>query len=222
MMKGGRLPHTGRIPLPDPDRAIIALDNALRTLFAPAQSVRPVPGAAVPESALDDDERRLSVRLMRVNHSGEVSAQALYQGQRAVARDERVAGLLSRAALEETEHLAWTERRLEQLGGRRSLLDPLWYVGSFALGAASGLLGDRWNLGFLAETERQVESHLHGHLERLPANDRRSRAIVEQMRNDEAAHAVTAQRGGAAELPGPVKLAMRLAARVMTGSSHWV
>jgi ubiquinone biosynthesis monooxygenase Coq7 len=221
-MTGSRTPRASRVPLPDPDRVITALDNALRTLFARAQSARSLPGASLPEGPLNDDERRLSVRLMRVNHSGEVSAQALYQGQMAVARDERVAALLARAAREETEHLAWTERRLEQLGGRRSLLDPLWYFGSFALGAASGFLGDRWNLGFLAETERQVESHLHGHLERLPANDQRSRAIVEQMRNDEAAHAVAAQRSGAAELPGPVRLAMRLAARVMTRSSHWL
>lgn len=221
-MSRPRAPGPLRVPLPDPDRVIAALDNALRTLFAVAQSARPVPGMSLPDSALGDDERRLSARLMRVNHSGEVSAQALYQGQMAVARDQRVRSLLARAAREETEHLAWTERRLEELGGGKSLLNPLWYVGSFALGAASGLLGDRWSLGFLAETERQVESHLHVHLERLPVQDQRSRAIVEVMKSDEAGHAVAARRGGAEELPGPVKLGMRLASRVMTGSSHWL
>jgi ubiquinone biosynthesis monooxygenase Coq7 len=205
-----------------PDRLIAVLDTALRTLFADAQSGRPVPGEALPEAALRDDERRLSARLMRVNHSGEVSAQALYQGQMAVAQDQRVRVLLSRAAREETEHLAWTERRLEELGGGKSLLNPLWYVGSFALGAASGLLGDRWNLGFLAETERQVESHLNAHLEQLPGRDQRSRAIVEAMKIDEAGHAVAARRGGADELPGFVKFGMHLASRVMTGSSRWL
>lgn len=212
----------GGVALPDPDRMIAALDTALRTLFAPAQSARAVPGEALPDTLGQDQERRLSARLMRVNHSGEVSAQALYQGQMAVARDLRVKALLVRAAREETEHLAWTGRRLEELGGRKSLLNPLWYAGSFALGAASGLLGDRWNLGFLAETERQVESHLQGHLERFPAEDQRSRAILEQMRSDEAGHAVAARREGAEPMPGPIKLAMRLASKVMTGASHWV
>jgi len=159
---------------------------------------------------------------MRVNHSGEVSAQALYQGQIAVARDGRVKALLERAAREEVEHLAWTSRRLDDLGGRKSVLNPLWYAGSFALGAASGLLGDRWNLGFLAETERQVESHLQSHLERLPTDDQRSRAIVEQMKSDEAGHAVAARREGAGDLPRPIKLAMHLASKVMTGSSRWL
>jgi 3-demethoxyubiquinol 3-hydroxylase len=210
------------VALPDWDRAIAALDNALRTLFAPAQSARAIPGEALADTVARDDARRLSARLMRVNHSGEVSAQALYQGQMAVARNLRVRALLARAAREETEHLAWTSRRLEELGGRKSLLNPLWYTGSFALGAACGLLGDRWNLGFLAETERQVESHLHGHLQRLPAEDQRSRAILEQMRSDEAGHAVAARREGAEALPGPIKLAMRLASRLMTGGSHWL
>lgn len=212
----------GGVALPDPDRVIAALDNALRTLFAPAQSARAVPGEALPDTMAQDQARRLSARLMRVNHSGEVSAQALYQGQMAVARDLRVRTFLARAAREETEHLAWTGRRLEELGGRKSLLNPLWYAGSFALGAASGLLGDRWNLGFLAETERQVESHLQGHIERLPAEDQRSRAILEQMRSDEVGHAVAARRGGAETLPAPIKLAMRMASKVMTGASHWL
>ena len=208
--------------LPDFDRVITAVDGALRTLFAPASSVRPIPGDGVVTGSLDEAERRLSGRLMRVNHSGEVCAQALYQGQMAVARDERVKALLERAAREETEHLAWTERRLQELGTRKSILDPVWYAGSFAIGAAAGLLGDRWNLGFLAETERQVESHLESHLERLPAQDGRSRAVVEQMKRDEAQHAVSARRQGACELPGPVKLAMRLSSKLMTGASHWL
>jgi 3-demethoxyubiquinol 3-hydroxylase len=210
------------IALPDPDRVISALDSALRTLFAPAPSLRGAPGEQLAEGALDESERRLAARLMRVNHSGEVSAQALYQGQIAVARAGRVRTMLARAAQEETEHLSWTARRLEELGGRTSVLNPLWYAGSFALGAAAGLLGDRWNLGFLAETERQVESHLEGHLQRLPAGDVRSRAVVEQMRSDEAGHAVNARREGALELPGLVKRAMRLASRLMTGLSHWI
>ena len=204
------------------DQVIAALDGALRTLFAPAHSARPVPGEHVADAALDEHERRLSRRLMRVNHSGEVCAQALYQGQIAVARDERVRGLLEGAAREEMEHLAWTQRRLEELGARRSLLDPLWYAGSFAIGAVSGLLGDRWNLGFLSETERQVEGHLHSHLGRLPPQDRRSRAIVEQMKRDEAKHAINARRQGAAELPRLVKFAMWLSAKAMTGTSHWL
>jgi ubiquinone biosynthesis monooxygenase Coq7 len=208
--------------LPDPDRVVVALDNALRTLFAPAQAVGPVPGQALPEGPAQDRDRRLSASLMRVNHSGEVSAQALYQGQIAVARDGKVKALLQRAAREELEHLAWTSHRLDDLGGRKSVFNPLWYAGSFALGAVSGLLGDRWNLGFLAETERQVESHLQSHLDRLPADDERSRAIVAQMKNDEAGHAVAARREGAEELQRPIKLAMKLAAKVMTGTSRWL
>ena len=217
-----RVAPRGGLRFPDPDRVIGALDNALRTLFAPAQTARPVPGADLPDTALQDRERRVSIRLMRVNHSGEVSAQALYQGQMAVSRERKVKALFERAAREETEHLAWTSRRLYELGGRRSLFDPLWYAGSFALGAASGLVGDRWNLGFLAETERQVERHLESHLERLPADDRRSRAIVAQMKRDEAGHALAARREGGTELPAPIRRGMRIASRVMTSASHWL
>jgi ubiquinone biosynthesis monooxygenase Coq7 len=211
-----------RIPLPDLDRLIDVLDNGLRTLFAPAFSPRLFPGDKLSDEGLSDTQRRLSARLMRVNHSGEVSAQALYQGHMAVARGEQVKALLMRAAREETEHLAWTARRLDELGAGKSLLNPLWYAGAFAVGAGAGLLGDRWSLGFLAETERQVESHLGRHLERLPTEDRRSRAIVEQMRNDEASHAFAAWREGAAELGAPIRLAMRLASKLMTGGSRWV
>ena len=205
-----------------PDRMIAALDNGLRTLFATTPSARAVPGALPSDHALADGERDLSVRLMRVNHSGEVSAQGLYQGQMLVAREDSVRALLIRASAEETEHLAWTQRRLEELGGRPSVLDPLWYVGSFVLGAASGFLGDRWNLGFLAETERQVEGHLDRHLERLPAADQRSRAIIEQMKQDEAAHAVAARNQGAAEVPDLVCRAMHFASRFMVESSFWL
>jgi len=204
------------------DRLIIPLDRALRTLFAPTSSARPIPGAHLEEDALTDSQRELSASLLRINHTGEVCAQALYDGQLLAARDEPVRKLLSDAAREETEHLAWTERRLSELGGRKSLLDPLFYTGSFALGAAAGLLGDRWSLGFLAETERQVEQHLEVHLERLPEGDRKSRAILSQMQTDEAGHSVNALRHGGGELPAPVRGAMRVASRIMTGTSRWI
>jgi 3-demethoxyubiquinol 3-hydroxylase len=215
-------PRSLGIPLPDGDRLINVLDNALRTLFAPARSPRTVPGRSLSDKGLNDSQRRFSARLMRVNHSGEVSAQALYQGQLAVARGEHVKTLLMRAAREENEHLAWTEHRLIELGGSKSLLGPLWYAGSFAFGITSGLLGDRWNLGFLAETEWQVERHLDSHLKMLPSADLRSRAILAQMKDDEAGHAVAAQREGGVELGAPVRLAMRLTAKLMTVSSLWL
>jgi ubiquinone biosynthesis monooxygenase Coq7 len=204
------------------DSLIIPLDTLLRTLFAPAQTSRPTPGATLPEAVLSDDEKKLSASLMRVNHCGEICAQALYQGQGLTARDSEVKHELAQAAREEVEHLAWTENRIHELGGRKSLLNPLWYGGSFLLGAAAGTLGDRWNLGFLAETERQVEQHLKGHLSRLPAQDLRSRAIVDQMKRDEMRHAVTAVSHGAADLPAPVRAAMKLTAKVMTTTAHWI
>ncbi len=206
----------------DIDRLIIAFDKGLRTLFAPAQTLRPVPGDALSDAQLNERERLLAAALMRVNHCGEICAQALYQGQALTARDSRARAALENAAQEETEHLAWTERRIEELGGRKSLLNPLWYAGSFALGAASGLLGDRWNLGFLAETERQVVEHLKGHLQKLPAEDQKSRAILEQMKDDEAQHATNALKHGAAEVPEPAKRAMRLASSVMTRTAFWI
>jgi len=204
------------------DRFLIAADHALRTVFAPAATLRPVPGQDLPDAELSDAEKRHAAGLMRVNHAGEVCAQALYEGQALTARDAGAREALEHAAWEETEHLAWTERRIQELGGRGSLLNPLWYAGSFAIGAAAGLLGDKWNLGFLAETERQVVAHLDGHLGRLPAQDEKSRAIVEQMKEDEARHATTAVTHGAAELPEPIRLAMRLASRVMTRSAYWI
>ena len=206
----------------DIDRIITGFDKGLRTLFAPAQTLRPVPGEAIPDASLDESQRQRSASLMRVNHSGEVCAQALYQGQALTARDTAAKQALEQAAQEETEHLAWTERRIAELGGSKSVLNPLFYAGSFAIGAMSGLLGDKWNLGFLAETERQVVRHLEGHLERLPAEDQKSRAIVEQMREDEARHATSALNHGAAELPAPVKAAMKASSKMMTETAYWL
>ncbi|TXH16927.1 MAG: 2-polyprenyl-3-methyl-6-methoxy-1,4-benzoquinone monooxygenase [Gammaproteobacteria bacterium] len=203
-----------------PDALIAEFDLALRTVFAPARSVRPLPGAELPEVVLDAVHRRHAAGLMRVNHCGEICAQALYQGQALTCRDPGVREALRGAANEETEHLAWTEQRIVELGGRKSLLNPLLYLGSLGLGLLAGALGDKWNLGFLAETERQVEAHLDGHLQTLPNDDGRSRAIVDQMRLDEIQHAETAVRHGAAELPSPVKSAMKLAARLMTASTY--
>ena len=204
------------------DQLIVEFDKALRTLFAPARTVRPVPGGDMPDTLLSDAQREHVAGLMRVNHCGEICAQALYQGQAIMSRDASVRRELERASNEETEHLAWTEQRIAELGGRKSLLNPLWYGGSLALGMLAGRLGDRWNLGFLAETERQVEAHLGGHLDQLPAEDQKSREIIGQMKIDEARHADTAIGLGAQELPGPVKAAMRLMARVMTTTSYRV
>jgi len=203
------------------DALLGAADDALRTLSGSVSASRPTPASqrAVPGS---QDARRLSAGLMRVNHTGEVCAQALYSGQALVARDPRIRSALQGAASEERDHLAWCRERLGELGSRASVLDPLWYAGSFAWGVASGLAGDRWSLGFLAETEDQVERHLDGHLDRLPADDRASRAIVLKMREDEGRHGDTGRALGARELPEPVKAAMRAAARVMTGTTYWV
>ena len=204
------------------DKLIIGFDSALRTLLTPAQTLRPVPGNELPETELTNAEKQLSCALMRVNHVGEVCAQALYQGQGLTARNETVQQTLMQAAREETEHLAWTERRIAELGGRKSLLNPLWYGGSFAIGVVAGLLGDKWNLGFLAETEHQVGAHLTSHLQHLPNNDEKSRAIVAQMKIDEASHATMALSYGGAELPLPVKFTMKLGSKVMTQTAYWV
>ena len=204
------------------DKIIIGFDSALRTLSTPAQTLRAVPGNTLPEAELTDAEKRLSAALMRVNHVGEVCAQALYQGQGLTARNNDVQQTLMQAAREETEHLAWTERRIAELGGRKSLLNPLWYGSSFAIGIVAGLLGDKWNLGFLAETEHQVGMHLAGHLELLPSHDEKSRAIVKQMSIDEANHANMALSYGGAELPLPVKITMKLGSKVMTHTAYWV
>ena len=204
------------------DQLIIGFDKALRTVFANAHTVRPVPGESQPEAELSDEEKRLAAGLMRVNHCGEICAQALYQGQALMSKDEGIKRALEGAAHEETEHLAWTERRIAELGGRKSLLNPLWYGGSLAIGVLVARFGDGVNLGFLAETERQVEAHLKSHLERLPAQDLRSREIVEQMKIDEVTHAETALNLGAIELPAPVKAAMKATSKIMTGVAYWV
>ena len=208
--------------MPNIDKFITGFDHALRTLLSPAQTLRPLPGSKLPEVELTSAEKSQSAALMRVNHVGEVCAQALYQGQALTARNVAVQQSLTQAAREETEHLAWTGQRIAQLGGRKSLLNPLWYGGSLAIGALAGLLGDKWNLGFLAETERQVEAHLAGHLQRLPPHDEKSRAIVAQMQIDEAGHATVAMAHGGAELPAPVKLAMKLGSKVMTRTAYWI
>lgn len=204
------------------DKIIIEFDKALHTLAATPVSARPVPGNALAEAQLSDAEKRHAAALMRVNHCGEVCAQGLYQGQALSCDEPAVTQALAQAAREETEHLAWTAQRITELGGRLSLLNPLWYAGSLALGYAAGKFGTRWNLGFLAETEHQVEAHLEGHLDRLAPQDAKTRAIVLQMKLDESAHARTAYSLGAAELPVPMKSAMRASARVMTQASYWV
>jgi 3-demethoxyubiquinol 3-hydroxylase len=204
------------------DRLIIGFDRGLRTIFGPAASARAMPGEDLPEAQIAPQLREHAAALMRVNHTGEVCAQALYEGQALTARDTRARVALERAADEESEHLAWTERRIAELGGRKSLLNPIFYAGSFAIGAAAGLLGDRWNLGFLAETERQVVEHLDGHLRSLPRVDRKSRAVLEAMRADEARHATSALEHGGAALPLPVQHAMKLASRVMTRTTYWI
>lgn len=204
------------------DALITTLDNALRTIAGPAHSARPVPGDDLPEADLDERQRQTVARLMRVNHVGEVCAQALYAGQALTARDAKVQSAMREAALEETEHLAWTSQRISELGGRTSLLNPVWYAGSFAMGALAGAMGDRVNLGFLAETERQVYDHLEDHLGRLPAQDARSAAILRQMQMDEDRHRQTAIKGGGTELPAPVQEAMRLVSKVMTRTAYWV
>lgn len=204
------------------DKLIIGFDSALRTLLTPAQTLRAMPGGDLPEADLTEIEKKESTALMRVNHVGEVCAQALYQGQALTAKNEEVQKVLMQAAREETEHLAWTERRIAELDGRKSLLNPLWYGGSFAIGAVAGLLGDKWNLGFLAETEHQVGEHLGGHLQRLPDHDKKSRAIVTQMQIDEASHATMAMSQGGVEMPVPVRLAMKMGSKVMTRTAYWV
>ena len=207
-------------PLPSFDTLISTADKALRSIFAPARAARPAP-ATGPAAELTDAERRESGALMRVNHTGEVAAQALYHGQAFVARNENTRNMLLQAARDETDHLAWCETRLSELQSRPSLLNPLWYAGSFAIGALAATFGDRVSLGFVAETERQVEGHLNVHLARLPAADLRSRAILEQMRTDEISHGAAARTAGGTELPAPARLLMKHTSRVMTHTAYW-
>jgi ubiquinone biosynthesis monooxygenase Coq7 len=204
------------------DAMILHFDRALRTVMAPARSVRPIPGEQLPEADLNEQERKHAAALMRINHVGEVCAQALYQGQAIVSRDAGIKRALEKAAAEEVEHLAWTESRIAALGGRKSVLNPVWYLGALGIGVFAGKFGDRWNLGFLAETERQVESHLQSHLDSLPPQDARSRAILDQMASDEIAHAQLATALGGAPLPEAAKTAMRGAAQVMKRLAYWV
>ena len=208
--------------MPNIDSLIVNFDRALRTLCARATSLRPLPGGGLEEARLDEHDKRNAAALMRVNHAGEICAQALYHGQAMTARNQAVRRTLEHAAAQETEHLAWTGQRIDELGGKVSLLNPLLYAGSFTIGAISGLFGDKWNLGFLAETEKQVEGHLDDHLGRLPEEDRKSRAIVAQMKEDEAEHARSALAHGGAELPAPARQAMRAASRVMTNATYWI
>ncbi len=202
------------------DELIIGFDRALRTLAGTASSQRPNPAVNLPEETLTPEERRHAGGLMRVNHTGEVCAQALYQAQALTARDPELRRRFALAAREEEEHLAWTQERLAELGDRTSYANPLWYAGSFAVGLIAGVGGDRVNLGFVVETERQVEEHLTDHMDRLPQADARSRAIVAAMRDDESRHGATARDAGASDLPLPIRALMRATAKLMTLTAY--
>jgi len=206
----------------DLERCILEFDKALRILYGQPVARRPSPADTIAEEDLRDEVRRDAAALMRVNHCGEVCAQALYQGQALASSNDDIKDALAKAAREEADHLAWSAQRVRELGGRLSLLNPLWYAGSLALGYAAGRLGERWNLGFLAETERQVEQHLQGHIDRLGGRDAKTQTVIESMRGEEAGHRRTAESLGARELPEPARLGMRLAARMMTTLSYWV
>jgi len=203
------------------DRLLSGVNNALRTVAAPAgRAARDNPAGDIPEPELSRGQKAHAAGLMRVNHAGEVAAQGLYQGHATVARDTSIEQQMQEAADEEFDHLAWCEQRLQELGEEPSRLSPVWYAGAFAIGAASGVLGDKWSLGFIAETEEQVCAHLSSHLEDLPEDDARSRAIVTQMRDEEAEHGENAVHAGAAELPLPIKRLMQLTAKIMTGTAY--
>lgn len=204
------------------DQLIVAFDRGLKSVWGPNGSTRPYPGADQADQTISPSGRKHAAALMRVNYSGEVCAQALYQGQAITTKNLHIRNLLAQSAQEETDHLAWCGERIKELGGRRSFLDPIWYAGSLALGAVAGLAGNQWNLGFLAETEKQVGDHLADHLRKLPAEDARTRAVVQQMALDEAAHGDIARENGAAELPRPVKAVMKAMSRVMTSTAYWV
>lgn len=204
------------------DQMLGAADNFLRSIATTPPSSRPYPAKQIPEGQLSDTERKLAAALMRVNHSGEVAAQALYQGQALTAKTPEMARLLQEAATEEADHLNWTAKRIEALGSRTSMLAPLWYIGAFTIGAIAGRMGDRVSLGFLAETERQVEQHLMSHMSRLPLADEPSRAVVEQMKKDEIKHMNTALDQGGADLPRPVQMAMQASGKFMTTVAHYI
>lgn len=205
------------------DQLVMNADTALRTLFgAPITSEREYPAAAISDAEFSADEKNRIASLMRINHSGEVSAQALYQGQALTCRNDAIREKLNLAAIEENDHLSWTKCRIDELGGHTSLLNPIWYGGSFAIGAFAGAIGDKWNLGFLAETEHQVVAHLESHLNKLPGGDLKSRAVLQQMKIDEAIHATTAIDSGAAELPPPVKKLMAIMSKIMTRTTYYI
>jgi ubiquinone biosynthesis monooxygenase Coq7 len=204
------------------DQFLSSVTKTLETLFASPHAERPYPATSAEPDELSAADKARAARYMRVNHVGEICAQALYQSQALTARDKETRESMQKAAQEEIDHLAWCEQRIEELGGRKSLLNPIWYAGSFAIGTAAGIAGDRWNLGFVAETEKLVVSHLDGHLGKLPENDLRSREVVEQMKTDEGRHAEQAIEAGAADLPPPVKRLMQCASKIMTNTAYWV
>ena len=204
------------------DHLIAHVDNGVRTLFGENHATRTNPADTQKETELSSAEKELAGRLMRINHAGEVAAQGLYQGQALTAKLPNVREQMEEAAQEEVDHLAWCKTRTEELGTQTSLLDPVWYIGSVTIGAVAGLAGDKWSLGFVTETERQVVKHLEGHLEQLPQHDEKSRAILEQMKVDELHHATTALEAGAAELPTPIKKAMTITSKVMTKTAYWI
>ena len=205
------------------DKFIMGVDQALATVFGKPQTT----GRAYPAKGKLDDQvsaadKREAARLMRINHVGEVCAQALYQSQAVTAREQMVRVKMQKSSMEENDHLEWCEKRMSELGGRKSLLNPVWYAGSFAIGAVAGIAGDRWSLGFVAETEKQVVRHLESHLDQLSTEDERSRAILEQMKTDEGEHATAALRAGGSDLPTPVKQGMQLMSKVMTRTAYWI
>ncbi len=203
------------------DRLIIEFDTALRSVVGGANSQRPAPGSEfLSKTALDAQERQHAAGLMRVNHVGEVCAQALYQSQKLVARNPQIQEMLSHSGQEEMDHLAWCETRLQELGSHTSYLNPFWYAGSFAIGLAAGLAGDKWSLGFVSETEKQVENHLESHLQKLPQEDHRSRAIVDQMRIDEIEHGKAAKDAGGVPLPEPIQKIMQMMSKIMTSTAY--
>jgi 3-demethoxyubiquinol 3-hydroxylase len=204
------------------DKFISTFDTALRTVFAEANAARARPDVAIVDAELTDAQKKQAAALMRVNHVGEVCAQALYSGQAVTSRSPHIVQALQHAAAEETDHLAWCEMRINELGGRKSVLNPVWYAGSFALGALAGAMNEKWNLGFLAETEHQVGAHLQSHLDKLDLSDLKTREIVAQMQQDEANHANEAKNLGAAELPAPVKFGMKVASKMMTTTAYYL
>jgi 3-demethoxyubiquinol 3-hydroxylase len=204
------------------DKFITAFDTGLRTVLTKASQNRVRPDSDIAEAHLSDAEKKEAIALMRINHVGEVCAQALYSGQAFASNNPSIVASLKQAAAEETDHLAWCESRINELGGRKSLLNPLWYISSFTLGAGAGVLGDKWNLGFLAETEQQVETHLGSHLDKVSTQDVKTRTIIEQMQIDEHAHAQTARDLGASPLPAPIKFGMKFASKIMTTTAHYI